>query len=59
MMSETKMPERAQVQEKLQAAGIPTAVHYPVPLNKQQAYAGRCHRPTPVAEQMQTSKSVI
>ena len=46
------VPERAQVQEKLQAAGIPTAVHYPVPLNKQQAYAGRCHRPTPVAEQL-------
>ena len=23
-----------------------------VPLNKQQAYAGRCHRPTPVAEQL-------
>jgi UDP-2-acetamido-2-deoxy-ribo-hexuluronate aminotransferase len=30
---------RASVQEKLKAAGIPTAVHYPVPLNKQPAVA--------------------
>jgi UDP-2-acetamido-2-deoxy-ribo-hexuluronate aminotransferase len=30
---------RSQVQERLQAAGIPTAVHYPIPLNKQPAVA--------------------
>ncbi|HCH7985561.1 TPA: DegT/DnrJ/EryC1/StrS family aminotransferase [Citrobacter freundii] len=30
---------RAQVQQKLQQAGIPTAVHYPIPLNKQPAVA--------------------
>lgn len=30
---------RAEVQQKLQLAGIPTAVHYPVPLNAQPAYA--------------------
>ena len=29
---------REQVQEKLKAAGIPTAVHYPVPLHLQPAY---------------------
>jgi len=30
---------REQVQEKLKAANIPTAVHYPIPLNKQPAVA--------------------
>ena len=30
---------REQVQEKLKLAGIPTAVHYPIPLNKQPAVA--------------------
>ena len=29
---------REQVQKKLKAAGVPTAVHYPVPLNRQSAY---------------------
>jgi UDP-2-acetamido-2-deoxy-ribo-hexuluronate aminotransferase len=32
-------PERARVQAALQAAGIPTAVHYPKPLHRQPAYA--------------------
>ena len=30
---------RAQVQQRLQAAGVPTAVHYPKPLHLQPAYA--------------------
>lgn len=30
---------RDQVQERLKAAGIPTAVHYPIPMNKQPAVA--------------------
>lgn len=30
---------RTQLQQKLQKAGIPTAVHYPIPLNKQPAVA--------------------
>jgi UDP-2-acetamido-2-deoxy-ribo-hexuluronate aminotransferase len=30
---------RARVQEQLHAAGIPTAVHYPVPIHRQPAYA--------------------
>ena len=47
-----RVPARAQVQERLKAAGIPTAVHYPVPLNRQQAYTGLCDRPTPVADQL-------
>lgn len=35
-------PGRAAVQAALQAQGIPTAVHYPVPLNLQPAYADLC-----------------
>lgn len=34
-----RINNREQVQEKLRAAGIPTAVHYPIPLNKQPAVA--------------------
>jgi len=34
--------QRAAVQQALQAAGIPTAVHYPKPLHHQPAYAGGC-----------------
>ncbi|MGQ0559105.1 MAG: DegT/DnrJ/EryC1/StrS family aminotransferase [Sphingosinicella sp.] len=31
--------DRDRVQERLKAAGIPTAVHYPLPLNRQPAYS--------------------
>lgn len=34
-----QVESRDQVQEKLKALGIPTAVHYPIPLNKQPAVA--------------------
>ncbi len=34
-----RVPNRVAVQECLKAAGIPTAVHYPIPLNKQPAVA--------------------
>lgn len=34
-----RVPNREQVQQKLKDAGIPTAVHYPIPLNKQPAVA--------------------
>ncbi|MBY4598601.1 DegT/DnrJ/EryC1/StrS family aminotransferase [Ottowia caeni] len=34
-----QVDNRDQVQEQLKAAGIPTAVHYPIPLNKQPAVA--------------------
>ena len=43
---------REQVQARLKEAGIPTAVHYPLPLNQQPAYTGLCDRPTPVAAQL-------
>jgi UDP-2-acetamido-2-deoxy-ribo-hexuluronate aminotransferase len=34
--------DREALQPKLTAAGIPTAVHYPIPLNEQPAYAHLC-----------------
>jgi UDP-2-acetamido-2-deoxy-ribo-hexuluronate aminotransferase len=34
--------DRATVQQRLQAAGVPTAVHYPKPLHLQPAYAALC-----------------
>lgn len=34
-----RVKNRSSVQETLKAAGIPTAVHYPIPLNKQPAVA--------------------
>jgi UDP-2-acetamido-2-deoxy-ribo-hexuluronate aminotransferase len=34
--------DRDSVRRRLEAAGIPTAVHYPAPLNEQPAYRDRC-----------------
>lgn len=36
------LENRNQVQEELQKSGIPTTVHYPVPLNDQPAYRSLC-----------------
>uniref|UniRef100_UPI00334213F1 DegT/DnrJ/EryC1/StrS family aminotransferase n=1 Tax=Castellaniella defragrans TaxID=75697 RepID=UPI00334213F1 len=42
--------DREATQARLQAAGIPTAVHYPVPINEQPVYGGLCYSGgTPVA----------
>jgi UDP-2-acetamido-2-deoxy-ribo-hexuluronate aminotransferase len=43
--------DREQVQERLKQAGVPTAVHYPVPLNEQPAYVHLCEvGDTPIAK---------
>lgn len=39
-----QLAERDQVQERLKVAGIPTAVHYPIPLNRQPAVADAATR---------------
>ena len=45
--------DRQAQQDKLNAAGIPTAVHYPIPLNQQPAYAHLCcPECTPVARRI-------
>ncbi len=49
---------RNDMQEKLKEQGIPTAVHYPVPLNEQPAYAHLCcPNCTPIASRI--SKQVM
>jgi UDP-2-acetamido-2-deoxy-ribo-hexuluronate aminotransferase len=35
-------PDRELVQRRLSEVGVPTAVHYPIPLNQQPAYAMHC-----------------
>lgn len=43
--------DRDGAQQAFQRAGIPTAVHYPVPLHLQPAYQGLCNKdPMPIAE---------
>ena len=47
------VPNRETLQKRLAEAGIPTAVHYPVPLNEQPAYKHLCCLDcTPVAQQL-------
>lgn len=47
------VPNREALQKRLAEAGIPTAVHYPVPLNEQPAYKHLCYPDcTPVAQQL-------
>ena len=36
------VPDRSELQNRLKSANIPTAVHYPVPLNEQPAYSNLC-----------------
>ena len=43
-------PRRDQVQSELKARGIPTAVHYPIPLHRQPAYAEHASRALPASE---------
>ena len=47
------LPNREALQKRLAGTGIPTAVHYPVPLNEQPAYKHLCCSDcTPVAQQL-------
>ncbi len=51
-----KLDQRDQVQAHLQRAGIPTAIHYPLPMHRQPAYRDLCrHGPCPLAEAMSAS----
>lgn len=48
--------DRQSTQSKLTIEGIPTAVHYPIPLNEQSAYAAHSKGlPTPIAQQLAQS----
>jgi UDP-2-acetamido-2-deoxy-ribo-hexuluronate aminotransferase len=47
------VPNRAKIQTDLQRAGIPTAIHYPVPMHRQPAYASCAkYGPLPVSEHL-------
>lgn len=54
-----RVPHRDELQAKLKEAGIPTAVHYPMPLHQQEcfAYLGYKEGDFPVAEK--TSKEIM
>jgi UDP-2-acetamido-2-deoxy-ribo-hexuluronate aminotransferase len=43
-------PRRDRLQEELKRRGIPTAVHYPIPLQQQPAYARYGDGALPVSE---------
>jgi dTDP-4-amino-4,6-dideoxygalactose transaminase len=45
-----QVENRAKFQTDLKAAGVPTAVYYPIPLSKQKAYAHYPSAPIPVSE---------
>ena len=47
-----QVENRAKFQADLKAAGVPTAVYYPIPLSKQRAYAHYPSAPTPVSENL-------
>ncbi|HWL27975.1 MAG TPA: DegT/DnrJ/EryC1/StrS family aminotransferase [Burkholderiaceae bacterium] len=48
-----RVTDRERIQEKLRREGIPTAVHYPIPLNKQPAVAHHA-APVPVGDEVAT-----
>ena len=47
-----QVDDRAKLQADLKDQGIPTAVHYPIPLSKQRAYADFPSAPTPNSEKL-------
>ena len=52
-----QVEDRAKFQTDLKAAGVPTAVYYPIPLSQQPAYGHYPSAPTPVSEAL--SKKVV
>jgi dTDP-4-amino-4,6-dideoxygalactose transaminase len=47
-----QVENRAKFQADLNAVGVPTAVYYPIPLSRQQAYSHYPSAPTPVSEEL-------
>ena len=52
-----QVPNRDKLQTELRAKGIPTAVHYPIPLSRQKGYAEYPSAPIPISEKI--CKTVI
>jgi dTDP-4-amino-4,6-dideoxygalactose transaminase len=47
-----QVPDREKFQADMKAAGVPTAVYYPIPLSRQKGYAHYPSAPTPVSERI-------
>ena len=54
-----QVERRARVVERLTAAGVPTAVHYPVPLHEQPAYKDRCRVATSLSNSCEVAGRVL
>lgn len=54
-----RIPDRAGVQSALRERGIPTAVHYPIPLHKQDAFAGHAKHDDVVPHTERASSEVL
>jgi dTDP-4-amino-4,6-dideoxygalactose transaminase len=52
-----QVPDREKFQADLKAAGVPTAVYYPIPLSRQKGYRHFPAAPTPVSERI--GKTVV
>jgi dTDP-4-amino-4,6-dideoxygalactose transaminase len=52
-----QVPDRDKFQADLKAAGVPTAVYYPIPLSRQKGYQHFPSAPTPVSERI--GKTVV
>jgi dTDP-4-amino-4,6-dideoxygalactose transaminase len=52
-----QVPDREKFQADLKAAGVPTAVYYPIPLSRQKGYQHYPSAPTPVSERI--GKTVV
>jgi len=54
-----RSPQRARLIEKLKERGIPTAIHYPMPLHQQEVYAGLGIRDESLPESVKASREVF
>ncbi|MFC9523383.1 DegT/DnrJ/EryC1/StrS family aminotransferase, partial [Bacillus velezensis] len=54
-----QVDDRAKVVERLTAANVPTAVHYPVPLHQQPAYRDRCRIASSLANSERVAQRVM
>jgi UDP-2-acetamido-2-deoxy-ribo-hexuluronate aminotransferase len=51
--------QRSQLLEQLKQRGIPTAIHYPIPLHQQEVYAGMGIRDESLSESVKASQEVF
>jgi len=54
-----RSPQRSRLIEQLKQRGIPTAIHYPMPLHQQEVYAGMGIRDESLPESVKASKEVF